>query len=198
MPAPYTAAQIIALTNAARQSHQLPPLHPDPLLTQAAQHKAAAMLAAHSWSHNTPTQTPWEFLDAVGYRYQTAGENLARNFTNSQDVVQAWLDSPAHRSNLLNPEYTQIGVAVATGSADSATSILVVQYLASPMTQTTTLDNQFHATDIIDFTSTGSSPVTYFVLVLVSALVLASLARLWRHQSKRRTTTTPHPKYWRH
>lgn len=198
MPAPYTPAEIIALTNAARQSHHLLPLHPNQLLMEAAQNKAAAMLTAQSWAHNTPTQTSWEFLDTVGYQYQVAGENLARNFTSAQNVINAWLESPSHRQNLLNPDYTQIGVAVATNSADSATSILVVQYLATPMTATNSQVNQFYPTDILDISSINKQTTTFSVFFFGLVFILLILTIFFRQKHNQQSKSkNPHPKYWR-
>ena len=45
-----------------------------------------------------------------------AGENLAVNFSDSQDVTNAWMNSPEHRANILNGDFTQIGIATAQGT----------------------------------------------------------------------------------
>jgi hypothetical protein len=199
MTAPYTSAEIISLTNLTRQSEGLPPLHPNPLLMSAAQNKASAMLAAGSWSHNTPDATSWQFLDQVGYRYQIAGENLARNYQDSTDVINAWINSPTHKNNLLNPNYTQIGVAVATGSADQHTSTLVVQYLGTPLTtQTTSNDSQFNATIMLNFSSASPNylQLGLFTAAMVSTIFLAKLIGR-NKKAKAVKSNSPHPKHWR-
>lgn len=189
MPASYTAAEIISLTNAIRQANGLEPLHPDQLLMQAAEHKAQAMVDAGSWSHNTPSATSWQFLDNVGYHYQLAGENLARNFDTPKQVVDGWLNSPTHRENLLNSGYTQIGVAVATGSADSQTSILVVQYLGTPTLKTESAAGQFNPTDMVSF----SPAPPYWLLVFLPVLAASAYVRI-RHYSRTLPPTAPPPK----
>lgn len=191
MTAPYTSAEIISLTNVVRQSEGLPPLHPDPLLTQAAQNKANAMIVAGSWSHNTPNATSWQFLDEVGYHYRVAGENLARNFDDPRQVIQGWLNSPSHKNNLLNQNYTHIGVAVATGSADMDTSILVVQYLGTPSQQVSS-QSQFNPTDIISF---DPWPYSTWFFILIPFLIVIILKK-FQHKKKKIKTGLPQAKHW--
>jgi hypothetical protein len=192
MAAPFTPAEIISLTNVVRQSQGLMPLHPDSLLTQAAHAKAFAMLAANSWSHNTPTATAWEFLDQAGYRYQIAGENLARNYSTATQVMSAWENSPSHLANLLNPDYTQIGVAVATGSADATSNTLVVQYMAAPLSQTTTLPQQFHPTTILSF---NPAPISGWLYIFIPLLILLSALKI-NHKKQKPKNSKPQIKHW--
>ena len=71
------------------------------------------MAARGYWSHDTPDgQTPWSFMIAAGYDYQTAGENLAYGFDTSADVMTAWMNSPDHRANILNSTYHDIGIGI--------------------------------------------------------------------------------------
>jgi uncharacterized protein YkwD len=55
-------------------------------------------------------------LNHYGYRYLLAGENIAWNYPGAQAAVAAWMNSPGHRANVLSPNYTEIGVAVAYNS----------------------------------------------------------------------------------
>ena len=120
--------QIVSLTNQARIENGLPPLHLDNELTQAALAKASYMFAKDYWAHVAPDGTqPWAFITQAGYDYLHAGENLARDFTNADAVVTAWMNSPSHRENILNPNYQDIGVAVADGTLGGAETTLVVQ-----------------------------------------------------------------------
>ncbi len=130
------ASRIIDLTNQIRLNQGLKPLKENYLLNQAAYIKAKDMLARNYWAHTTPDgQKPWFFLDEVGYDYAAAGENLAKNFSLSTKLVEAWYRSPLHRKNLLNPVYTQIGVAVVQGKLNGVTTNLVVQFMAKPNDQ---------------------------------------------------------------
>jgi uncharacterized protein YkwD len=52
-----------------------------------------------------------------GISYQAAAENIAAGQTTPQEVVQAWMNSPGHRANILNGNYTYIGVGYAKGGS---------------------------------------------------------------------------------
>ncbi len=126
---------LVEETNQERTADALGTLSVSPVLEQAAQIKAADMAAKEYFSHNTPEgKTPWYFLQQVGYQYQAAGENLAVNFTESQDVTNAWMNSPSHRANILNGKYTEIGIATARGVYKGSNAIFVVQYFGRPRT----------------------------------------------------------------
>lgn len=124
---------IIELINTERQKLGFSPLAENKLLSEAARQKAADMIALSYWAHVSPAgRTPWTFFSDVGYKYQFAGENLARDFRDPQSVVQAWMDSPAHRDNVLNSKYQEIGVAVVDGTLQGAETTLVVQLFGTP------------------------------------------------------------------
>lgn len=125
---------IIALTDQERSSAHLESLESDPLLTQAAQAAADDMAQKGYFAHVSPQgQTPWDWLAGVGYRYQYAGENLAVNFQDSQQLVDAWMSSPTHRANVLSPNYTATGVGMASGTYEGQQVVFVVQFYASPL-----------------------------------------------------------------
>jgi uncharacterized protein YkwD len=91
------------------------------------------MAAKSYFAHVSPEGVkPWHWLDVAGYRYDYAGENLALNFTDSQDVADAWMRSPTHRSNLLKSAYTEIGTGVATGTYQGSEAVFIVQLYARP------------------------------------------------------------------
>ncbi|MCG2685812.1 CAP domain-containing protein, partial [Candidatus Parcubacteria bacterium] len=69
----------------------------------------------------------WYFIVGVGYDYLYAGENLAKDFSHSSGVVDAWMNSPTHRENLVNPRYEDIGLAVVNGTLNGVETTLVVQ-----------------------------------------------------------------------
>lgn len=134
--ASFGADQIIALTNQKRVQNGLGTLTFNGLLAQAASAKAANMFSENYWAHNSPSgKTPWSFINAAGYRYVTAGENLARDFGDAPSVVNAWMNSPTHRSNLLDKNFAEIGVAVESGKLQGRDGILVVQMFGSQVSQ---------------------------------------------------------------
>ena len=129
-----SAQRVLALTNEVRQQYNLPIVQEDSLLDKAAQEKAQDMLENKYFDHNSPTGlTPWHWFDEVGYDYYYAGENLAMNFLDSEEVINGWLNSPAHKENLLNKDYKDIGIAVLSGdfNNEGINRILVVQMFGS-------------------------------------------------------------------
>jgi len=103
-------------------------------LNQAAQLKAENMVANNYFNHTSPSGiSPWYWFTKVGYNYKYAGENLAIGFFDSQEVYQAWLNSPEHRANIVNPNYTEVGTAVLSGFGSNNT-IVVVQEFGSQKT----------------------------------------------------------------
>lgn len=120
--------QLLSGTNAQRQTAGLAPLSLNGQLSQAAAAKAQDMFAKGYWAHNSPTgATPWTFITGAGYGYVVAGENLAKNFSSSQDVVNAWMASPTHKENLIKPSYKEVGFAVVNGKLNGEETTLVVQ-----------------------------------------------------------------------
>jgi uncharacterized protein YkwD len=88
------------------------PLTENAQLDQSAMTKACDMAKQGYWSHYTPQGiSPWAFIWNAGYHYVWAGENIAKNFSNDNSVVVAWLNSPTHRTVMLSTIYREIGVA---------------------------------------------------------------------------------------
>jgi hypothetical protein len=124
--------QLLGDTNTQRAAQGLNPLTLNPQLSAAAAQKATDMFAKGYWAHNSPTgSTPWDFISGSGYHYVVAGENLAKNFTTSQAVVDAWMASPTHRDNIVKPSYRDIGFAVVNGTLNGEETTLVVQMFGS-------------------------------------------------------------------
>ncbi len=119
---------VIELTNKEREKKGLSALVENEALDNAAKLKAQNMFSENYWAHFAPSgKTPWDFILGSGYKFTYAGENLAKNFYNSDDVVKAWMNSPTHRDNLLNPHYKDIGIAVVEGILNGQKTTLVVQ-----------------------------------------------------------------------
>lgn len=124
--------RLIELTNQRRIEQGLVPLQLNPLLVEAARQKAAEMFTFDCWSHNCNGRTPWWFFKNVGYNYLYAGENLAKDFGDSESVVTAWMNSPTHKDNILNSKYKEIGIAVVDGILNGEETTLVVQMFGTP------------------------------------------------------------------
>lgn len=133
LPASIYASVIVDSTNHDRASEgDLPKLTVNPLLVEAAKEKANDMAEKGYFAHNSPDGlTPWYWIKKAGYPYLYAGENLAVDFTDSDDVEKAWMNSPLHRANILNQHYTEIGIATAKGKYDGKETIFVVEMFGS-------------------------------------------------------------------
>lgn len=120
--------QLLVETNKKRVEVGLNPLVLNERLSQAALAKAADMFAKNYWAHNGPDgKVPWDFIVASGYDYSIAGENLAKNFLDSNGVVEAWMASQTHRANIVKPGYKDIGFAIVNGKLLGEETTLVVQ-----------------------------------------------------------------------
>jgi hypothetical protein len=125
--------QVVELTNMERSKLGLPPLSGNAQLSQAALAKANHMFANDYWAHVAPDgTTPWSFIKAAGYAYSVAGENLARDFNDTPSMVQAWMNSETHKTNIVHQKYSQIGVAVVNGKLQGVETTLVVQLFGVP------------------------------------------------------------------
>ena len=126
---------LTTLTNDARAENDLPTLSQNPLLAEAARLKAEDMAREGYFAHTSPDGvTPWSWLAQVGYRYAAAGENLAVNFFDSEDVAEAWMNSPSHRANIVRSDFTEIGVGIAKGTYQGRNTIFVAQFFGKPLT----------------------------------------------------------------
>lgn len=134
-----TPTTITQLTNQTRQAKKLTTLRTNVMLTKAAESKAADMARLQYFAHISPTgATPWSWFKKAGYSYTYAGENLALDFIQAEDVIAAWLKSPTHRSNLLSTKYKDIGVAVRQAKINGVDSLVVVQMFGAPLPTPTT------------------------------------------------------------
>jgi len=124
---------VALLTNEARTGEDLLPLSESETLRKGAQMKADDMAEKEYFSHTGPDgEQPWKWFKEAGYQYQYAGENLAVNFDESEEVVDAWLNSPTHRANILKAQFTEIGVGIATGTYKGREAVFVVQFFGKP------------------------------------------------------------------
>lgn len=120
-------------TNDSRAADKLNFLTVSPILEVAARLKAEDMATKGYFAHTSPQGlSPWYWFNQVGYKYTYAGENLAINFSDSGDLVSAWLNSPTHRANILNNHFTEIGVGTAKGMYQGRETTFVVQMFGKP------------------------------------------------------------------
>lgn len=103
--------ELLIETNRVRGENNLSALRLSQKLGQAAQGHAEDMANNNYFSHDSPdgTSTIASRVTATAYRFSLAGENLAAGYDSAIDVVTGWLNSPGHRANLLNPDYTDVG-----------------------------------------------------------------------------------------
>jgi uncharacterized protein YkwD len=123
---------VIKLTNDARAKAGAAELAENKTLDKIAKDKVNDMIANNYFAHNSPAGlSPWSWYEKDGYDYKYAGENLAINFLKAEDQQEAWMNSPDHRKNILNPNYDEIGVAVEAGRINGQTAIITVQEFGS-------------------------------------------------------------------
>jgi len=126
-------ATVVELTNDERLEVNQAPLRRSATLDAAAQMKAAHMAENEYFSHYSPDGvSPWFWFDQSGYTYAHAGENLAIHFTDSTEVVDAWMRSPSHKKNIVSGIYTEIGVGTARGEFEGFETVYVVQLFGTP------------------------------------------------------------------
>jgi uncharacterized protein YkwD len=110
----------VRLTNDERAAAGIPALQSSSALMQAAQLHASQMAAARQMAHTLPEATyptVTDRLNAVGYSWQTYGENIASGQTSAAQAMSGWMQSSGHRANILNTSFTEMGAAFATDSA---------------------------------------------------------------------------------
>ena len=131
-----TKIGLFELANVSRQGLGFQPLKENQALDQAAYLKAKDMLEKGYFAHYSPEGiTPWYWLERSGYSYLAAGENLAVGFLESEQVHKAWMNSPSHKKNILNPNYQEMGIAVLRGDFQGKETSLVVQFFGNPKTE---------------------------------------------------------------
>jgi uncharacterized protein YkwD len=131
-----SATKVIAITDQQRAANgKLPALKENTVLDAAALSKANDMFTNQYFEHVSPSGVaPGQLIERFGYLYIEAGENLILgNFASEQEVVQDWMNSPGHRANILNKNYTEIGVAVVKGTYQGKTVWIGVQEFGRPM-----------------------------------------------------------------
>lgn len=185
-----SSEELLLLTNKERQNVGVGSLILNDKLSEAASKKAQDMFDYSYWAHNSPTgKTPWFFIKDSGYKYVYAGENLARGFSTTEDVIKAWMASSDHKSNMLSGNYEDVGFAVKVGKIKGEETVLIVEEFGSlhmpiaksKIQEVATAEDvnivqknvqAVHKRPLIDVSSLSSNIYYVFVLVFIFAFVL--------------------------
>lgn len=125
--------EVLELINSSRAENNLPPLYLNPTLAKVASSKVKDMTSKHYFSHTSPEGvTPWHWFDKNNYFYKYAGENLAINYDDAQEEHEAWMKSPAHKKNILNSNFNEIGIATSKGVIEGKRSYVTVTVFGTP------------------------------------------------------------------
>ncbi|QYR19462.1 LysM peptidoglycan-binding domain-containing protein [Paenibacillus sp. sptzw28] len=110
--------EVVRLVNQERANAGLNPLTMNWELSRVAFFKAEDMRDRAYFAHNSPIYgSPFDMIRAFRIGYSAAGENIAAGQASAQDVMNAWMNSPAHRQNILSPNYSQIGIGYCEGGS---------------------------------------------------------------------------------
>jgi uncharacterized YkwD family protein len=108
--------KVVDLVNQEREKQGLKPLTLNKKLSDVARTKSKDMMDKGYFDHNSPTYgSPFDMMKQFGIEYTTAGENIAKGQQSPEDVMNAWMNSDGHRKNILNPDFTEIGVGYVKG-----------------------------------------------------------------------------------
>ncbi|AUG56981.1 SafA/ExsA family spore coat assembly protein [Acetivibrio saccincola] len=109
--------EVIRLVNSERAKKGLPALKANWQVSRVARYKSQDMIDRNYFSHTSPTYgSPFRMLESFGISFSAAGENIAMGLRTPSEVMRAWMGSPGHRANILNPSYNEIGVGLAKSS----------------------------------------------------------------------------------
>ena len=174
-----TAQKVFDQTNAEREKMGLSDLKYNSVLSQSAQRKAEDMFANNYWAHTSPTgTTPWDFFKSAGYQYSLAGENLARDFYDTESLMKAWMNSPTHKANIINSKYQEIGIGVVNGTLNGMKTTLVVQHFGTPLLAMSPTENDSNPNLISNsnvLSQTKTQPINPLTLSKIFSLIIFSL-----------------------
>ena len=106
--------RVLVLVNAERDKAGCSPVTVDAKLTKAAQDHSQDMADHTNMSHTgSDGSSMSDRLARVGYRFSTAGENVAAGYGTPESVMDGWMNSPGHKANILNCAFKEIGIGLA-------------------------------------------------------------------------------------
>lgn len=110
-------SEVVTLVNQQRAANGLGALTVNASLANMARVKSQDMITNNYFAHQSPTYgSPFDMMKQFGISFTAAGENIAYGQPTAQSVMDAWMNSPGHRANILNSSYTQIGVGAVKNS----------------------------------------------------------------------------------
>lgn len=111
------ADEVLQLVNLERATIGVPPVETNATLEKIAGRYACRMVSDAFFGHQDPRtgHGPGERAVAGRYSFYSVGENLAAGQESAAEAVKVWMESPAHRRIILDPKWTQVGIAVRTG-----------------------------------------------------------------------------------
>lgn len=144
------SSKVIEETNKRREENNLPELKINEKLNLSAEKKLKDMFKNNYFEHVSPNGVSISDLgDSAGYEYIIIGENLAMgNFKNEEALLDAWINSPGHRANILNSKYTEIGVSVEMGEYNGKQTWIAVQHFGTSKSFCPSINVKLH--DLIE------------------------------------------------
>jgi uncharacterized protein YkwD len=128
-----SSSNIVNLTNSSRQANGMTDLDVSEELNLAAYQKAQDMISNNYFSHESPSGDRfWNWIIGAGYQYTTAGENLAMDFNSAEAVHNALMASATHRKNILNTNFTEIGISIVSGKINGKDTTVLVEMFGNP------------------------------------------------------------------
>lgn len=110
--------EVLDLVNVERTNRGLQPLKFNAELSKVATLKSQDMIDKNYFDHTSPTYgSPFDMMKQFGITYRAAGENIAMGQETPQEVMNSWMNSPGHRKNILNPDFTELGVGIASNGS---------------------------------------------------------------------------------
>ena len=140
--------EILDIVNQERGKAGLQPLGFNVRLSAIAEGKAVDMINKQYFAHVSPSGTDVAQLAKMyGYEYIFLGENLAMgDFFSSKDVMEGWMNSPGHRANILNKNYTEIGISALRGNYQGRVVWYAVQEFGKPLSSCPSPNSALEAT----------------------------------------------------
>lgn len=127
------AGKMLDLINKDRKDNDLKAYSWNEKLCESAKLKVGDMIKNSYFEHVSPTfVTPWHWMDISGYKYSFSGENLAMNAMTAETGHTGLMNSPGHRANIMNKDFTEIGIAYGSGKIDGKDAFFIVQHFGTP------------------------------------------------------------------